>query len=55
MDELLKAKDLAKVMNVNVETVRRWTRSGDIPVITFGRSKRYRLADVMAALDEGKE
>jgi len=50
MNELLKAKDLAKILTVNVETVRRWTRGGEIPHVVIGASKRYDLKKVMEAL-----
>lgn len=43
MEKMLKAKELAEALNVNVETVRRWTRDGIIPHIKLGASKRYSL------------
>lgn len=50
MEDLIKAKDLAKALSVNVETVRRWTRSGTVPHVVIGLSKRYSLQQVLAAL-----
>lgn len=50
MEDLIKAKDLAKALSVNVETVRRWTRSGTLPHVVIGQSKRYSLPQVLAAL-----
>lgn len=54
MEEMLKAKDLAKALNVNTETVRRWTREGTIPHIKLGASKRYILSKVVDALEVGR-
>lgn len=53
MDPLIKAKELAEKLSVNVETVRRWTRAGIIPHVVVGKSKRYRLDRVMSALEAG--
>lgn len=55
MEEMLKAKDLAKALNVNIETVRRWTREGTIPHIKLGASKRYSLSKVTEKLQAGKD
>jgi len=54
METMLKAKDLAAALNVNVETVRRWTRDGVIPHIKIGASKRYSFDRVSAALQSHK-
>lgn len=51
MEPLIKAKELADKLSVNVETVRRWTRAGIIPHVVVGKSKRYRLDRVMSALE----
>lgn len=51
MEPLIKAKELADKLSVNVETVRRWTRAGVIPHVVVGQSKRYRLDRVMSALE----
>lgn len=55
MESMMKAKELAKKLSVNVETVRRWTRAGVIPHVVVGQSKRYDLAQVLAALGTGGE
>lgn len=55
MEPLIKAKELAKNLSVNVETVRRWTRAGIIPHVVVGQSKRYSLHKVMVALDSGSQ
>jgi len=54
MEEMIKAKDLAKALSVNVETVRRWTRDGTIPHIKLGASKRYSLEQVKTSLSSSK-
>lgn len=54
MEQMLKAKDLAEALNVNVETVRRWTRDGIIPHIKLGASKRYSLERVKTSLEAPK-
>lgn len=54
MEQMLKAKDLAEALNVNVETVRRWTRDGIIPHIKLGASKRYSLERVKTSLESPK-
>lgn len=51
MEKMLKAKQLAEALNVNVETVRRWTRDGVIPHIKLGASKRYSLERVKSSLE----
>lgn len=51
MEQLIKAKELAEKLSVNVETVRRWTRDGVVPHVAIGQSKRYDLPKVMAALE----
>lgn len=55
MEDLLKAKDLAKKLNVNTETVRRWTRAKTVPYVEIGKSKRYNLTKVLAALEAPTE
>lgn len=52
MEPLIKAKELAEKLSVNVETVRRWTRAGIIPHVVVGQSKRYSLTEVMSELRE---
>lgn len=47
---LLTADELAAHLRVHVETVRRWRREGRIPSLGSGKSQRYELAAVKAAL-----
>lgn len=51
MDDLLRARELAQKLQVNTETVRRWTRDGIIPHVRIGASKRYNLSKVLSALE----
>lgn len=48
---LLSAHELAKELNLSVETIWRYTREKTIPVVELGfRQYRYRLADVLSTL-----
>lgn len=44
-DELLTVQEIAQELKVNVETVRRWIRSGTLPAFVLGNSDRrgYRV------------
>ena len=49
---LLTLSEVAKRWNVNPKTVQRWARNGRIKSIrTLGGHRRFRLADVLAALE----
>ncbi len=49
---LLTLSEVAKRWNVNPKTVQRWARKGRIASIrTLGGHRRFRLADVLAALE----
>jgi excisionase family DNA binding protein len=50
MAQLLKAKELATALNVNPETVRRWSRANKIPFVEVGNSRRYSLNDVVKSI-----
>ena len=48
---LLSAHELAKELNLSVETIWRYTREKTIPVVELGfRQYRYRLSDVLSTL-----
>jgi excisionase family DNA binding protein len=47
---LLTAEELAAVLRVHVETVRRWSREKKIPSLSVGKDRRYDLAEVKAAI-----
>jgi excisionase family DNA binding protein len=56
--DFVTAKDLAHRFAVTVDTVRRWTRSGRLPVIRFGKKTlRFSIPEVANALRnaDGKE
>lgn len=48
MSQILTAEQLAEALSLNAETIRRLTRSGELPHHVIGGSIRYNLADVLA-------
>ncbi len=49
--ELLTSQELAAVLKVRAETVRRWSRDGKIPQVRISRRvRRFIWADVQQAL-----
>jgi len=50
IDPLLTASDVAILLAVNVETIRRMTRRGLLPSIAIGRSRRYSPDDVQSTI-----
>jgi excisionase family DNA binding protein len=42
-DEMLTADEVAKIMKVNIRTVRQWVADGDIGIIWIGK-REYRIA-----------
>lgn len=51
-DRLMNAHEVAELLQVDVEWVRRHTRAGNVPCITLGRYRRYRRSDIVAWIDE---
>lgn len=51
LDRLLTARELAAILRVHEVSVRRWALDGTIPSLHVGRSVRFKLADVMAAIE----
>ncbi len=50
---LLDEPELARVLGESERTIRTWRQAGVIPVIVCGyRTRRYKLADVLTALDK---
>lgn len=49
MEKLLSVSELAAALGVNEETIRRLTRSGELPCTKVGKSVRYRLSDIVPA------
>jgi excisionase family DNA binding protein len=42
-DEMLTADEVAKIMKVNIRTVRQWVADGNIAIIWIGK-REYRIA-----------
>lgn len=42
-DEMLTADDVAKIMKVNIRTVRQWVSDGSLGVVWIGK-REYRIA-----------
>lgn len=51
MEPLISSDDLAEKLSVKVTTVRAWTRAGKVPCVRIGQTVRYRLSDVLKALE----
>ena len=44
MEEFYTTKQIAKILGVNIVTVRRWIQNGSLPAIYLGeKSKEYRV------------
>jgi excisionase family DNA binding protein len=52
---LLTARQVAERFGVSVQTIRRWTNAGRLRSVGPPRRRRYRLADVVAALAEAAD
>lgn len=52
MDDYLTTSDIAKILKVNLMTVRRWINSGKLPAIDLGRGYRVTKASFERFLDE---
>jgi excisionase family DNA binding protein len=52
-EQWLTVEQVAERLQVHIETVRRWIRSGDLPSVRLGRRAGYRIkaADLEAFLD----
>jgi excisionase family DNA binding protein len=42
-DEWLTVKDVAALLKVSEETVRRWVREGELPALALGRKAGFRI------------
>jgi excisionase family DNA binding protein len=49
---LLTAREVADRFGLTVETILRWTRSGELPAFKLGTAVRYREADLEAWLEQ---
>jgi len=52
---LLKAKELAKMLDVSIAKVRRLAKDGVIPSVMIGKMRRYNQSDVARFLNEQKQ
>jgi excisionase family DNA binding protein len=52
---MLTTKEVADLLRVNEETVRRWARSGELQAVTLGSVIRFEEADVRAFIRKGKK
>jgi len=51
-EELLKAKEAAKLLNVHPTTITRWAKSGKLPyALTPGGRKLYRKSVILEIVD----
>ena len=52
---LLKAKELAKMLDVSIAKVRSLAKDGVIPSVMIGKMRRYNQSDVARFLNEQKQ
>lgn len=52
MDEFLTTKEIAKLLKVNVLTVRRWIGSGKLPATSLGKEFRIKKSDFDKFLED---
>lgn len=51
MEELIDSKAIAKHLGISLATVQRYTSKKTIPCVMVGSLTRYRLSDVLKALE----
>lgn len=51
----LSTEEIAKILNVSVQAVRRWCEVGDLPASRFGRLFRVKTSDLEAFVAEGEQ
>lgn len=54
MEQMLKAEDVARRLNVSVATVRRWLRSGELAGIQFANEWRIDPEDLQKFINRKK-
>lgn len=54
MDEYLTTEEIAKLLKVNIITIRRYIQSGKLPALFFGKEYRVKRADFNKFLEEKK-
>ena len=50
----LTPKEAAQYLSISTRTLNRWIEQGIIPVIKLGGSRRFRLEDLMAAIEKNR-
>ena len=60
LEELISIQEAARILNVNVQTLRRWDRNGTLKAERVGTRKgvgdrRYRKSDIEAYLSQNKK
>ncbi len=60
LEELISLQEAAKILNVNIQTLRRWDRNGTLKAVRVGTRKgvgdrRYRKSDIEAYLSRNKK
>lgn len=59
LEELISIQEAARILNVNVQTLRRWDKNGTLKAIRVGTRKgvgdrRYRKKDIEAYISRNK-
>ena len=60
LEELISIQETARILSVNVQTLRRWDRNGTLKAVRVGTRKgvgdrRYRKSDIEAYLTRNKK
>lgn len=55
--KLLRIKEVAELLGVNPETLRRWDKEGKLPAIIVSKrgDRRYKLEDIKRFIDKNKK
>jgi excisionase family DNA binding protein len=59
LEKLLTIREVAEILNVHPETLRRWDRAGKLIAVRIGRrqgggDRRYRLGDIKKYIKQDK-
>lgn len=54
MDRLLKAEEVARLLDVNLSVVYRWAAAGRLPAVKLGRALRFRERELEELLDRSR-
>ena len=55
MKRLMKAREVSEYTQIPVSTIYRKTKSGELPCYRIGRSVRYKLEEIEAAMKGGND